>query len=464
MALDLLSIARRLIATDSRSSVTDRPLVDVLLPLCAAAGLQTSLREESRDGAAQFDLLATRPGSSDLAPLLLNTHLDTVPPGDPALWTECDGRPLSLTQRDGVLYGLGTADVKLDFVCKLLALERLQGEPLARTVILAGTYGEETGRWGAHLLARDLKPLPAMALVGEPTMLRPCPAHKGYVEISVTATGAGRPTARTPCWRLLFDGVAAHSSQPHKGRSANDACLAAVAELTAVAAVQVLSVNGGDLVNRVSTQAEAVIAAGKRPAVPGAVVEPVNAPTGSTWSPDLVRLLTAAHDSTVKLGEDLRRHVVEGFDPPWSTVNNGLVRLGDGSLSHVVDVRRLPGEVPEEAIAAHVERLRAAAAVCRCEARVATALDSPPFRAAAASRTLAALERTLSAHGMSTQPELKSGTTEASVYAALGIDAIVFGPGQASGNIHRPNEHVPLADLHVAVDVYTAVVRDLCSA
>jgi len=442
--------------------VTNRPLVDVLAPLCAMTGLQTSLLEESRDGTAQFDLLATRPGASDLAPLLLNTHLDTVPPGDPALWTECEGRPLNLTQRNGFLYGLGTADVKLDFVCKLLALERLRSEPLERTVILAGTYGEETGRWGAHLLARGLKPLPAMALVGEPTMLRPCPAHKGYVEIRVTATHAGRSPAPAPCWRLRFDGVAAHSSQPHKGRSANDSCLAAVADLAVTADVKVLSVKGGDLVNRVSARAEALVVAAERPAVAAAIVEPVEAPAGALWSPELVTLLTAVHHSTAKLGEDLRRHVAEGFDPPWSTVNNGLVRLGDGSLSHVIDVRRLPGRAPEAAIAGHVERLRAAAAACRCEAHVATALDSPPFHAATSSRTLAALERALQARGMSAAPEMKSGTSEASVYAALGIDTVVFGPGQASANIHRPNEHVPLADLHAAIDVYAAVVKDLC--
>ena len=463
MALDLLAIARLLIATDSRSSVTDRPLVDVLLPLCTAAGLQATLQEESRDGVPQFDLLAIRPGASDLAPLLLNSHLDTVPPGDPALWTECGGRPLSLTQRNGCLYGLGTADVKLDFVCKLLALERLRGERLERTVILAGTYGEETGRWGAHLLARGLRPLPAMALVGEPTMLRPCPAHKGYLEIRVTASDAGRSPGRAPCWRLSFAGEAAHSSQPHRGRSANDACLAAVAALARAADVEVLDVIGGDLVNRVSTQAQAIVAAAERPAVAAALVEPVELPSAATWSPDLTTLLTAVHGSTVKLVEDLRHHVVEGFDPPWSTANNGLVRLGGGSLSHVIDVRRLSGQGPEEAIAAHLERLRMAVAACGCEAHVATALDSPPFHAAAASRTLAALAHVLRARGLNTLPELKSGTTEASVYAALGIDTVVFGPGQASGNIHRPNEHVPLAHLHAAIDVYSAVVRELCS-
>jgi len=169
------------------------------------------------------------------------------------------------------------------------------------------------------------------------------------------------------------------------------------------------------------------------------------------------------HHSTAELEKDLRHHGMKGFDPPWSTVNNGLVRLGDGSLSHVIDVRRLPGQAPEEAIAAHLARVRDAAAACGCAAHVVTALDSPPFHAREASRTQAALERALQAHRMSTLPELKSGTTEASVYSALGVDTVVFGPGQASGNIHRPNEHVPLTDLHAAIDVYTAVIRDLCS-
>jgi acetylornithine deacetylase/succinyl-diaminopimelate desuccinylase-like protein len=65
---------------------------------------------------------------------------------------------------------------------------------------------------------------------------------------------------------------------------------------------------------------------------------------------------------------------------------------------------------------------------------------------------------------MSTDREWKSGTTEASVYSALGIDTVVFGPGQAAGNIHRPNEHVPIADLRAAVEIYADVIRALCSS
>ena len=424
-----------------------RPLIDLLLPLCDAVGLQTTVYEEARDGVSQFDLVTVRPGVSDLPPILLNTHLDTVPPGDPGLWTECGGQPFRLTERDGILYGLGTADVKLDFACKLLALERLRDEPLARTVILAGTYGEETGRWGAHLLAKTLRPLPAVALVGEPTSLRPCTTHKGYLEVLVSAAGEGRPPRHDSCWRLSFDGVAAHSSQPNKGRSANDACLAALTHFAGRDDMEVLAVEGGDLVNRVSTQAHMIVAADDRPATAGASVEPVERAYGATWSPDLLALLLATHRSTVLLREELRRHVVDGYDPPWSTVNNGLVSLRDGSLSHLVDIRRLPGEGPEVAIAAHLERLRVATHTSDCRADVVSRLESPPLQGADASRVGIALDRALRERGMATEPERKSGTTEASVYSALGIDTLVFGPGHAAGNIHRPNEHVPLADL-----------------
>ena len=462
MALDLLAISRSLIAADSRSSVSSRPLIDLLLPLCEATGLRTTLCEEPRDGVSQYDLVAVRPGASDLAPLLLNTHLDTVPPGDVSLWTECGGNPLRLTERDGILYGLGTADVKLDFACKLLALERLRDEPLRRTVILAGTYGEETGRWGAQLLTRTLQPLPAMALVGEPTSLRPCSAHKGYVEIHVTARQQARPIESGSCWRLGFDGVAAHSSQPQAGRSANDACLTALAQLDRDG-VKVLALDGGDLVNRVSTEASMIVAADGRPVVAGAHVSPMKQPADATWTPGLVALLLSVHDSTVRLREDLRRHVVAGFDPPWSTVNNGLIALGGGSLRHVADVRRLSGEGPEAAIVAHLERLRTAAQASPCSAEVTRKLESPPFLGDDASRLAGTLHRILRDRGMPTEPERKSGTTEASVYSALGIDTLVFGPGQAGGNIHRPNEHVPLSDLHAAIDVYTDLVKELAS-
>jgi acetylornithine deacetylase/succinyl-diaminopimelate desuccinylase-like protein len=471
MPIDLLTSARALIAIDSRSSLSDRALVDHLAPLCAQAGLCVSLQSEWRDGVQQHNIVAARgprplppdPGRPDLrqepAALLLGTHLDTVPPGDESLWTRCGGRPFELAQTDGILYGLGVADVKLDFLCKLLALERLKDTPLRRPVVLAGTYGEEVGRWGAALLTRSLDPLPSTVLVGEPTGLRPCTAHKGYVEIVCHAERRPVPVHPGPCWSLRFDGVAAHSSQPHKGVSANDACLDALSAHWPEASPPILELKGGELVNKVAVTAQMIVRSDGPPDLPGAAVEPVLCPERPSWSPDLLRLAVAIHRLTVSLRADLSAYSVDGFDPPLTTVNNGLVRLRDGRLSHTVDVRRVPGPGPSAALDAHLEGLRG---LGEDGLAVDCALDAAPFAAAAGSTIVAELEGVLAARAMPTSPELKSGTTEATVYAQAGMDVVVFGPGVAGGNIHKPNEHVPLADLHAAVDIYEALILRFC--
>ena len=206
--LDLLSLARRIIAIDTRSSVSNIDLVEFLVPLCRRAGLETSIQQETRDGVQQYNLLASR-RPIDRDTLLLATHTDTVPPGDASLWTATDGDPFALTPREGLLYGLGTADVKLDLLCKLLALESLREVDLGDNVALAATYGEETGRYGAKLLVRELQAhgsgaVPRRVLVGEPTGLRPCTAHKGYAEFRTEGSDpAPLHVPSLPCWRLL---------------------------------------------------------------------------------------------------------------------------------------------------------------------------------------------------------------------------------------------------------------------
>ena len=77
--------------------------------------------------------------------LLLNTHLDTVSPGRPENWTETGGDPYSAMITENRIYGLGSADVKLDFLCKLHAVTRFRERKLKQPVYLVGTCGEEVG-------------------------------------------------------------------------------------------------------------------------------------------------------------------------------------------------------------------------------------------------------------------------------------------------------------------------------
>lgn len=463
MAFDLLAAAHDLIALDSRSSLSNDAVVGFLAPLCRAAGLNVEVLAERRAGVDQYDIVARR-GEPAPNALLLATHLDTVPPGDPSLWTACQGRPFEAVERDGELYGLGVADVKLDFLCKLASLERLKGERLGRPIVLAGTYGEEVGRFGARLLVDRLQPLPSTALVGEPSGLRPCVAHKGYVELHVH--GRRNDTAPLPTgdfWELCFEGVTAHSSQTNRGRSATDACLDALAELVGRGAA-VVSIEGGEVVNMVAAGARAVVVCAEGPPSPTAGSCRRIEPNGATsWSPDLVSALLAVHRSCAQLRTDFEPLVRTGFDPPFSTVNNGILRLDAGDFGHVADVRRLPGEAPERALAAHLDRLAHLADERLCEIDVEPRLDAPPFATAEGSEARRALEQALAGRGLPLDPEHKSGTTEAPVYAQAGMDTIVFGPGEAAGNIHKPNEHVPLSHLWQAIDVYADTIRALCA-
>jgi len=86
-------------------------------------------------------VIASRPGSAGAPTVLLYAHHDVQPPGDPAGW---DGEPFEPVERDGRLYGRGTADDKAGVAVHLAAL-RAHGDelPVGVTVLVEGE--EEIG-------------------------------------------------------------------------------------------------------------------------------------------------------------------------------------------------------------------------------------------------------------------------------------------------------------------------------
>src|SRR6185369_7927232 len=88
--------------------------------------------------------------------LLLLTHLDTVGPGILEYWTETGGNAYNLAAREETIYGLGAADAKLDFLCKLYAVQRIRDKKIKMPVYLVGTCGEEAGMYGCRYLLQSL--------------------------------------------------------------------------------------------------------------------------------------------------------------------------------------------------------------------------------------------------------------------------------------------------------------------
>ncbi|AWL13212.1 Acetylornithine deacetylase [Saliniradius amylolyticus] len=156
----------------------------------------------------KYNLLA-RLGTGE-GGLLLAGHSDTVP-FDEDRW---NSDPFTLTEKDGKLYGLGTCDMKGFFAFILEALNELDLSKLQKPLYILATADEETSMAGARFFAEQQLITPDMAIIGEPTELKPIIQHKGHM-------------AHT----LSIRGEAGHSSDPAKGVNAIEIMNAAINEL-----------------------------------------------------------------------------------------------------------------------------------------------------------------------------------------------------------------------------------------
>ncbi len=120
--------------------------------------------------------------------VVLSAHTDVVPADDDQ-WAS---PPFVATRRDGRVYGRGTADMKGFIACVLAMAPRFAAAELVRPVHIALTFDEEVGCLGAPLLIAEMArtgPLPAAAIIGEPTMMGVMTGHKGCYEYTTTITG-----------------------------------------------------------------------------------------------------------------------------------------------------------------------------------------------------------------------------------------------------------------------------------
>ncbi|BBP76115.1 acetylornithine deacetylase [Pseudomonas sp. Ost2] len=183
-----------LIAFDTTSRESNLQLIEFVRDYLARLGVPCELIfNEERSKANLFATL----GPVDRPGIVLSGHTDVVPvDGQP--WTVA---PFELTERDGRLYGRGTADMKGYIACVLAAVPQLLAAPLRMPVHIALSYDEEVGCLGvrsllAELAQRPHKPL--LCIIGEPTELKPVLGHKGKLAMRCDVHGAACHSAYAP--------------------------------------------------------------------------------------------------------------------------------------------------------------------------------------------------------------------------------------------------------------------------
>lgn len=135
--------------------------------------------------------------------LVMSGHTDVVP---------IDGQPwdtdaFKLTQKDDLLFGRGTSDMKSFLALCIAFAPAFAKSGLKRPIHFAFSYDEEVGCQGApsmisHIIEAGAQP--EAVWVGEPTLWQTVSGHKGITLFEVEVTGRE-----------------AHSSLPHLGVSAN---------------------------------------------------------------------------------------------------------------------------------------------------------------------------------------------------------------------------------------------------
>lgn len=178
MSFNSIEFLETAVQTPSHEEVTE--MRELLVDTLESAGVETEIDDAG-------NTLAVRDSGREGPNVVLNTHIDTVPPH------------VDFSRDENVIHGRGSCDAKGPLTALLGAF--LDADIERGKVTLAVTPDEETDSTGAAALSFD--PEPDAVVVGEPTELDVCNAAKGRFQATVTVRGAN-----------------AHAAEPEEGVNA----------------------------------------------------------------------------------------------------------------------------------------------------------------------------------------------------------------------------------------------------
>jgi acetylornithine deacetylase len=193
------AILADLIAFPTVSADSNLELIAYCAAMLDALGARTDM---TLDASGQKANLFASLGPDIDGGIVLAGHTDVVPVEGQEWSTD----PFQAVERDGLIHGRGSCDMKGFLACALALAPRAAEAELRRPVHFAFTYDEEAGCLGAPGMLKALAEVgrrPGICIIGEPTEMRIVEGHKGCNE-----------------YTTRFAGLAGHSSRPDLGVSA----------------------------------------------------------------------------------------------------------------------------------------------------------------------------------------------------------------------------------------------------
>lgn len=448
--MNFIETCRKLISIDTSPNASTVELVEFLAGLATDQGLHVEVMREVFNGVAQANIIIrAQPYTPGDAEFLLQTHLDTVDPDNFSLWKKNDFNPFEAVIEDGKIYGLGAAEVKLDFLCKLNALKAVKDKPFGSLKpVLIGTFGEETGMQGTLRLIRKNKLNAKYAVLGETTDMKIVNASKGFaiVEIRIPIS---RDEQKYKEERLklesvttetkLFSGLSSHSSTPHLGDNAIQKMLDFLQKMPEN--IVLIEADGGTRFNMVPNQAMVELDI-----------------TSHVKDPSIIKL-NKIYRVLQEVENDMKQLTDDSFEPTHSTLSIGLIRTADDCIKIGGSCRILPN-ITQEQYEIWMKKIQVV-----CEEAGAQFLITDykrPFRTNENSVLIKAAQSILNKQGLDSKCNTLASTNEASLLSRTGIECICIGAGVRDGNVHTPQEHVKIEDLDKATQFYEQMVERFC--
>ena len=445
--MTFLELCRKLIAFDTTPEQSTLPTVEFLADLAERFGLCAEIQKENHRGLEQGNLLIRHrdfPVASKEEILFL-THLDTVDPGNFALWNKTQNNPFNASLYGDEMFGLGAADTKLDFACKFEAARRVASLKDVRPFAVAATYGAQSGMDGVIKLYRRKKTLAKQVIIGEPTDRHLLTAGQGFaaLEIFIPFSDEEREyranhdlMESTTSQSRVFTGKAAHSLMPETGENAIIKMLEYLSQLPD--GIAIMDLDGGVNYNSVPESAvlEVDFVAGFK--------EPL--------TPKLAKIFTVLKEMRMELANFSDTN----YEPSTASFTLGIIRTSEDGV-RLQGCCRLPPSFKEETYNQWVKYIQD---VCEHTNATFNVMDykkgyAGDPRSALAQRAISYLKQL----GLPDVPSKSAVATEGNILSRLGVECLVWGPGTSVGNSYAPNESVKMTDLQSAVDFYECFMK-----